>query len=231
VHALAAALLLVVQPAVVSPGDAVTVRVAGPAPAASVRVYLSGLAGRLTPVGTLARGHRRLVVRLPRLDADVYAPAVRAGSRVVVGRGRLSVRALPPAGFGPLGAPGCTPASPRSGPDAFGTAAGAQLWGLFAFNTPGTTLSGPALTYESVVGKEEKIVFRMTSGIPTVFFAVAPDGTRVAPVWGPEPHLGSSWARPGAEWGAGFVFDVPGCWHIHAGAAPAQGDLWIDVRS
>ena len=92
-------------------------------------------------------------------------------------------------------------------------------------------MSGPALTYESVVGKEEKIVFRMTSGIPTVFFAVAPDGTRVAPVWGPEPHLGSSWARPGAEWGAGFVFDVPGCWHIHAGGAPAQGDLWIDVRS
>jgi hypothetical protein len=228
VHALAAAaLLLVVQPAVVSTGDTVVVRVDGAAPALRTPVYLSNLAGDVRRVETLARGQRRLVFRLPRLEADVWAPAVRVGARVVVGRGRLSVRALPPPGFGPVGAVGCSPPSPRSDHDVFGTAEGAQLWALpFAAPSFGSTA-----TYDGVLAKETKIVFRMTSGVPTVFNAVAPDGARVDPVWGPTPHLGSSWNRPGAEWGAGFVFDVPGCWRIHAGGPPAQGDIWIEVRS
>jgi hypothetical protein len=227
VHALAAAaLLLVVQPAVVSPGDAVIVRVSGAAPVEPTRVYLSDLTGELTRVGTLARGQRRLAFRLPRLEADVYAPAIRAGSRVVVGRGRLSVRALPPAGFGPVGATDCAPPSPRSDHDVFGTAEGAQLWAL-PFAGPS---SGSTAAYDGVLGKETKIVFRMTSGIPTVFYAVSPDGRQVAPAW-TQPHIGSTWNRPGAEWGAGFVLDAPGCWRIHAGRPPAQGDIWIVVRS
>jgi hypothetical protein len=227
-----AAVVLAVQTAVVSPGDPITVRVAGAAPATPVRVYLSDLVGRLTPVGTIARGRRRLVFRLPGLQVDVYAPAVRVDARVVVGRGRLSVRALPPSGFGALGAPGCAPASPRnvagtgfSPAEVFGTAAGAQLWALGA-----TMADGTSAVLDGVIGKEKKIIFRLTSGVPTLFYAVAPDGRVVPPVWR-QTHAGSSWNRPGWEWGAAFVFDAPGCWGIHAGSPPAQGDVWLVVRS
>ena len=230
-HALAAAaVLLVVQSAVVSRGDPVTVRVAGTPPAAPTRVYLSNRAGRVVPVGTIPSGRRRLVFRLPGLAADVYAPTTRAGARVIVGRGRLSMRALAPAGFGPLSASGCTPSSPVSGRDAFGTAAGAQLWAL-PFPPAGASVAAGTFAFDGVVGQTVKIVFKLTSGIPSVFYAVTPDGRTVPPAWGPEPHLGSSWNRPGAEWGAGFTFDLPGCWRIHAGAPPAQGDLWLVVRS
>jgi len=51
------------------------------------------------------------------------------------------------------------------------------------------------------------------------------------PSRGHATHSGSAWTRPGFEWGAGFVFDEPGCWRIHAGAPPAQGDIWIAVAS
>jgi len=75
-----------------------------------------------------------------------------------------------------------------------------------------------------------KIVFKMTSGVPQTFYAVAPDGTRVAPAW-MEAHGSSNWNRPGAEWGAGFVFDQAGCWRIHAGAVPHSGDIWFAILS
>lgn len=229
VHLLAvAATVLTIQSAAVSPGDPVTIRVTGALPAKPVRVYLSSSAGILTRVGTIARGGRMLRISLPGLAADVYAPAARTGFGTIVrGRGRLSVRALPPPDFGPVGSAGCSPASPRVGPDVFGTAAGAQLWALGAAGPD----AADTASLDGVIGKEKKIVFRMTSGVPTVFYSVAPDGRRVPPIWGPSPHLGSTWTRPGYEWGAGFVFDVPGCWRIHAGAPPAQGDVWVVVGS
>ena len=221
-------LAVVLATATVSAGDQVVVRTTGAVAPAPVRVYLSNSVGRLRPVGTIARGTRSLRFRMPALAADVYAPAVRIGHRVVVGRGRLSVRAVAPPDFGPLGAPDCAPASPLNGWDVFGTSAGAQLWALFHF---AGALSGDTIGYDGVVGKNVKIVFRMTSGVPTVFYAVAPDGRTVAPVSGPTPHTGSTWSRPGWEWGSQFVFDAPGCWRIHAGAGPAQGDVWLVVRS
>jgi hypothetical protein len=226
-----------VQSATVSPGDAVVVRVSSATPGRSLRVYLVDLAGTRTPVGAVVpnrRGNAELRFRLPSLEADVYAPAVRATpGRFVRGRGRLSVQALPPAGFGPLGAPGCAPASPRnvsgdgfSQTEVFGTAAGAQLWALGA-----SQVDAPYAVLDGVVGKERKIIFRMTlGGVPSVFYAVAPDGTVVPPLW-TQRHTGSDWNRPGSEWGAGFVFTAPGCWRIHAGAPPAQGDVWLVVRS
>lgn len=158
----------------------------------------------------MPRGRRKIAVRFPQLPVDYYA--------LVSGRGTLAVRALPPAGFGPAGARGCAPPSPSLGTDTFGTSAGAYLWAL-AFGS-----------LDGVVGKEKKIVFRMTSAVPRVFYAVAPDGRRVPPNW-VEPHTSSNWNRPGFEWGAGFTFDVPGCWQIHAGAWPAQGDIWLVVNS
>jgi hypothetical protein len=223
---------LSVASGIVQPGGAVVVRVAGAAPMVRLRIYLQAypLVGRrLVFVGSVvpARpGPARFDFRLPVLRAGVYRPVAFVASRLVAGRGLLSVAARAPAGFGPLGASGCSPPSPSSGHDLFATAAGTELWALpfAAAGEPGAA----ALT--GVVGKETKIVFRMTSGIPRVFYSVAPDGTRVAPIW-MEPHVGSNWNRPGAEWGAGFVFDTAGCWRIHAGTAPSFGDLWLSVVS
>jgi hypothetical protein len=235
-HALvvAAALLVpTVQSAVVTPGDPVVVSVARPA-AANARVYLVDSAGIRRPVATLRRGATRVRFAFPPLPVDVYVPALRvAAGPVARGNGVLRVRALPPAGFGALGAMGCAPASPRNvtaggfaATEVFGTAVGAQFWALGA-----STPAGDSASLAGVVGQQEKIIFRMTSGVPSVFYAVAPDGTRVPPLWGPSPHLGSNWDRPGREWGAGFVFTSPGCWQIHAQSGAAQGDLWIAVAS
>ena len=228
-----------VASAIVRPGDRVVVQISGAAPKRSFQIYLrvSPLIGRsLLRVGRAvsnARGQARLGFRLPPVAANVYRPWIRVGKRLVAGHGLLSVAALPPPGFGTLGGPGCAPASPRNQDgtgfaetEVFGTSAGAQLWALSAAQpiSDQATLSG-------VVGKQTKIIFRMTSGVPQIFFAVAPDGTRVPPVWGPDPHLGSNWDRPGAEWGAGFVFSQTGCWRIHAGAPPSAGDLWLSITS
>ena len=62
--------------------------------------------GRVLPN---ANGRAQLVFRLPRLAADVYGPWLRVGRTFVAGRGRLSMAALPPTGFGPPGAPGARP--------------------------------------------------------------------------------------------------------------------------
>jgi hypothetical protein len=231
-------LSLSVAGGIVRPGDRVVVRIAGAVPGRPLGIALGavpnvGTAPVRVGVVTPRRSRQTLVFRLPHLAAAVYRPEARVGRRLVVGRGLLSVAALPPAGFGALGAPGCSPASPRNQAgigieqtEVFGTSVGAQLWAIFA-SQPASTEA----TLAGVVGKQTKIVFRMTSGVPTVFYSVAPDGTRVPPVWGPSPHTGSSWNRPGAEWGAGFVFDQPGCWQIHAGSPPTTGDLWLTVTS
>jgi hypothetical protein len=231
-----AAMSLALSGGVAAPGDRAVIHITGAKPQHVLRLYLVSWHDFfvLHPVGTVrpdARGRATLIFRLPRLDADVYLPAVRVGGDLVRGRGRIAVRAAPPTGFTPLGASGCAPASPRSGTDVFGTAVGAQLWALFAFKPQGASLEDNTATYDGVVGKEVKIVFRMTSGMPSVLYSVAPDGARVAPLWGPDSHLGSTWNRPGAEWGAGFVFDAPGCWRIHAALPPAMGDIWVEVRS
>lgn len=232
--------LVSVAGGVVSPGDNVVVRVAGAVPGRRLRLYLRRyLVATTRPlaIGVVVpdrRGRAELAFRFPRLAADVYVPvACCSRGNVVTGRGLLSVPAVAPAGFAPLGAPHCSPASPRNRDgtgfaqtEVFGTAAGAQLWALGA-GAP----SGDSAALDDVLGKEKKIVFRMTSGVPSVFYAVSPDGTRVAPVWGPTPHGGSNWNRPGWEWGAGFVFTQVGCWQIHAGSPPAQGDVWLLVRS
>lgn len=204
-----AASLLVVQSGVVSPGDPVAVRVVGKPPTAPLPVYLADSSGVRHRLATIARGRREIVVRFPKLPVDHY--------RLVRGRGTLAMRAAPPAGFASPGAVGCSPPSPTVGDETFGTAAGAELWALDV---------QPA--FVSTIQK--KIIFKLTRVYPHVFYAVAPDGRRVDPVWR-QAHSGSNWNRPGFEWGAAFIFDAPGCWRIHAGAWPAQGDLWLVVAS
>jgi hypothetical protein len=233
--------LVSVAGGVVSPGAKIIVRVSDAVPGRRLRLYLRRwplfMTATPVPLGSVTtdrRGRAKLTFRLPELPANVYAPAACCSrGDFIAGHGLLSVPALLPAGFAPLGAPGCSPASPRNRggtgfaqTEVFGTAVGAQLWALGA-----TAPDGDSASLDNVIGDQKKIIFRMTSGVPKDFYAIAPGGNRVPPVWGPDAHVGSNWNRPGSEWGAGFVFTQPGCWQIHAGSPPAQGDVWLLIRS
>ena len=93
-----------------------------------------------------------------------------------------------------------------------GTGDGVTLWALF-FSSPVT------------VGQEVKVVWRMTGSGEFSVSATGPDGVEVKPVWGPEPHGGSSWDRPGEEWGTGWVFPAAGCWTVSATRTSGSGNL------
>jgi hypothetical protein len=104
-------------------------------------------------------------------------------------------------------------------PEVRGTARDAELWGLlFVRATP------------LRAGDEVKIVWRMTGEGPLRIRAAHPDGTAAERVWGPEEHGGSSWRRPGQEWGTGFVFPKPGCWKVELSRSRGSGHVWLPVR-
>ncbi|MEY2443465.1 MAG: hypothetical protein QOE00_45 [Ilumatobacteraceae bacterium] len=79
------------------------------------------------------------------------------------------------------------------------------------------------------VGDEVKIVWRMTGIGNLLVTSMSPTGQPGVLTFGPEPHAGSSYTRPGDEWGTGFLFDAPGCWHIHLRRTAVSGDVWFDV--
>lgn len=104
-------------------------------------------------------------------------------------------------------------------PEMQGKATHAELWALF-FADP-----------QSVrVGQEVKVVWRMTGSGNFQITARHAKGIQTQPIWGPEEHGGSSWHRPGNEWGTGFRFSSPGCWNLHATRDRAAGDVWIMVQ-
>jgi hypothetical protein len=116
-----------------------------------------------------------------------------------------------------FGRPGCHPASPVANGEVHGSASpGISLWGL----TGGQPIS---------VGAQIKIVWRMSGVGPLAITPVAPDGRARSLSWGPAYHLSSSYHRPGQEWGAGFVFDQPGCWHIELSRTIGRGDVYLQV--
>jgi hypothetical protein len=127
-----------------------------------------------------------------------------------------------------LGAPGCRPASPVTVfngvlPQVEGTGHDATLWGLLMFPHP----------LPARVGDQEKIVWRMTgTGWSLTLEAIGPDGKHHPLAWGPAAHLpGSTWDKPGDEWGAGYVFTAPGCWDLRAIRGHATADVWLQVVS
>jgi hypothetical protein len=140
-----------------------------------------------------------------------------------------------PAGaVGPDGRAGCAPPSPIgytpsvSGqgpglPEVRGTGHGAQLWGLIM----GTPHEPPLIR----AGDDVKIVWRMTGTGDIGLSVTGPGGRRGRLSWGPELHGGSSYHRPGDEWGAGYHFDRPGCWQLHATRTTATADVWISVAA
>ncbi|MEV1172399.1 hypothetical protein [Nonomuraea sp. NPDC049784] len=104
-------------------------------------------------------------------------------------------------------------------PEVRGTAQDAELWGLLF--APGPPLASR---------KEIKIVWRMTGEGPLQVRATLPDGTQAKLAWGPEQHGGSSWHRPGEEWGTGFVFPKHGCWKVELTRTRGSGYVWLSVK-
>jgi hypothetical protein len=100
-----------------------------------------------------------------------------------------------------------------------GVSSDAQVWGLAL---------GPGHVPPRV-GDELKIVWRMTGTGPLHVTFTAPTGYAQPLVFGPEAHSASSYHRPGDEWGTGFRFATPGCWHIHLGRDDTSADVWLNV--
>ncbi len=87
------------------------------------------------------------------------------------------------------------------------------------------------LFFDKAHAKEDlKIVWRIT-GLGKQFTVQArnEDGTVVSPTWGPEYHGGSTWERPGCEWGTGFNFPKPGCWTLTATRGITIGEIRLDI--
>ncbi|MER6942849.1 hypothetical protein ABT294_02385 [Nonomuraea sp. NPDC000554] len=109
----------------------------------------------------------------------------------------------------------------RQGRDGFpevrGVATDAELWGLLFAPVPFRR------------GEEIKIVWRMTGEGPLKVTATLPDGTRARRVFGPEQHSGSTWERPGEEWGTGFAFPKKGCWKLELTRTRGSGYVWLPV--
>lgn len=131
-----------------------------------------------------------------------------------------------PAITGPTspGLQNCQPGSPLNyhvagGPEVQGTATNAELRGLIQ------STSGVPPKAKS----EVKIVWRMTGSGDFHIVALGPADMTVPPSQGPDAHSGSSWNRPGEEWGSVFTFPVAGCWDLHATRTNAFGDVWLKV--
>ncbi len=114
------------------------------------------------------------------------------------------------------GEPGCQPPSPLIGNEVMGNAPTGSLYGLLFVDPPVRA------------GEEVKIVWRMT-GSGELLVAARQGGRPARLTFGPERHGGSNWSRPGEEWGTGFVFPAPGCWHIRLTRGDLAGDVWLDV--
>jgi hypothetical protein len=229
--AAAPTLHLKVGPAPLRVGTPVPIVVNGPF--SRVRVEAVSPSGRVSRVAVAPAGRHRWrgvfrFGRTGRWRVRAFSGELKVQVSVVI---RPALPTRPPQGFGPLGARGCAPPSPRNGEEVFGTTVGGRFWGLFAFNPRGTTwASDTTASLAGLVGKEIKIVFKLSAGQPSSFYAVSPTGSRTSPTFGPT-HGSSSWTRPGAEWGAGFVFGQAGCWRIHAARGTTSGDIFLDVRS
>ncbi|GIF65918.1 hypothetical protein Ais01nite_39530 [Asanoa ishikariensis] len=81
-----------------------------------------------------------------------------------------------------------------------------------------------------VAGAETKIVWKIGGAGDFTVSATGPDGSQAKLAWGPTGHSGSTWERPGTEYGTGFVFPEPGCWTITAQRANGErGELRLTV--
>lgn len=108
--------------------------------------------------------------------------------------------------------------SANSPPEIQGTmSSDGEMWALLFFD-------------KAHAKQDVKIVWRITgTGEQFIVQARHEDGTVISPIWGPEPHEGSTWNRPGAEWGTGFNFPKPGCWTLTATRDTTIGEIRLGV--
>jgi hypothetical protein len=98
-----------------------------------------------------------------------------------------------------------------------------SLWALFF-----PTAEGPGV----VAGREAKIVWKIAGSGNFTISATGPGGATTLPSWGPSAHGSSTWERPGAEWGTGWIFPAAGCWTVHATTSDgAKGELTLAVTA
>lgn len=126
---------------------------------------------------------------------------------------------------GRLGRPECRPASPINRaagfPEVEGTGDHLKMWGLIMAAHPHQPLR---------VNEDVKIVWRITGAGGLRLTTIDPHGRTHSLQWGPVPHLqGSSYTRPGDEWGAGYRFTQPGCWTLLAQRGSALARVWLTV--
>jgi hypothetical protein len=101
---------------------------------------------------------------------------------------------------------------------------GLEIWALLisriAFE-PGEPLRMP-------LGEPLKIVLRVTGAGDLGLDAESLDGGSAQPL-DIDPHGGSSFDRPGDEWGTGFEFPTPGCWTIGIARGTQSGSITLEV--
>jgi hypothetical protein len=145
---------------------------------------------------------------------------VRAETPSAVGEAPTGRRATTSPSASPLG--GCD-AAPFSGSttEVLGVSANVSVYGLLF-----PTHEGPIRQ-----GDDLKIVWRMTGEGDLAVSYTTPDDQPRELVFGPERHDGGTYDRPGDEWGTGFRFDQPGCWHIHLQRTVGARDVWLNVAA
>ena len=126
-----------------------------------------------------------------------------------------------------LGQPGCTPASP------VGTDVDSGFSEVQGTVSGGHTLYGLVMgAYPfRVSGDVIKVVWRLTGeGSELTATLTDPAGTPRPLAWGPEYHGGSTYDRPGGEWGTGITFDQPGCWTLDLSrSTDGAASVYFDV--
>lgn len=132
----------------------------------------------------------------------------------------------PPSGPAPTGPrASCDRPSPigdgpgPAGLEVRGRGTGARLWGLI-MAPPNSLVAGPDAT---------KIVWRMTGSGPLRLAAFDGRGRSIGLAWGPEQHEGSTYRRPGDEWGAGYRFRSPGCYRLTARRDVGRAEVWLRI--
>jgi len=106
-------------------------------------------------------------------------------------------------------------------PEVKGSSNKVQLWGLIMAEGADNPLR---------VNEQVKIVWRITGTGELHLTSIAPGGGTQPLQWGPDEHtLGSTYGRPGQEWGAGYLFTQPGCWDLHAIRGNATANVWLNI--
>jgi hypothetical protein len=160
-----------------------------------------------------------------RLLVVMAAVAFSLGGCTVSGTTEASKTPLPVAAGAsspPMGSwsePIC-PDSIATPPEIRGTASsGIEIWSL-VFPSPAPR-----------AGTDTKVIIRMTGSGEPLIYADGPLAVQIRPIRGPQGRLGSSWNRPGNEWGTFFTFPSAGCWNIRVVRATGRGSIPLSVSA